>query len=114
LGFPKVARNIAARPPKSRETTHLARFCQSSEVPSVRRGFFAGGQVFRGWPSWSGASLWRVSNHEAFRAAHPSRRGEDVAPHVVDACVSSQPFAASGFRSEERRVGKECRSRWSP
>ena len=26
-------------------------------------------------------------------------------------------FAASGklsFRSEERRVGKECRSRWSP
>ena len=22
--------------------------------------------------------------------------------------------AAAGFRSEERRVGKECRSRWSP
>ena len=25
------------------------------------------------------------------------------------------PFhSASGYRSEERRVGKECRSRWSP
>src|ERR1035437_5297928 len=23
-------------------------------------------------------------------------------------------FAQPGFRSEERRVGKECRSRWSP
>src|SRR3989454_12053343 len=23
-------------------------------------------------------------------------------------------FVALGFRSEERRVGKECRSRWSP
>ena len=23
-------------------------------------------------------------------------------------------FSACGYRSEERRVGKECRSRWSP
>ena len=23
-------------------------------------------------------------------------------------------FERSGYRSEERRVGKECRSRWSP
>ena len=23
-------------------------------------------------------------------------------------------FAVASFRSEERRVGKECRSRWSP
>ena len=23
-------------------------------------------------------------------------------------------LASQGFRSEERRVGKECRSRWSP
>ena len=23
-------------------------------------------------------------------------------------------YAATGWRSEERRVGKECRSRWSP
>ena len=24
------------------------------------------------------------------------------------------PFGYANFRSEERRVGKECRSRWSP
>ena len=36
---------------------------------------------------------------------------------VLDApTVSAQQFAAALFnaRSEERRVGKECRSRWSP
>ena len=36
--------------------------------------------------------------------------------HVI--LVSSGAIAAGfsrlGFRSEERRVGKECRSRWSP
>ena len=29
----------------------------------------------------------------------------DAEPHIVDGRV---------YRSEERRVGKECRSRWSP
>ena len=24
------------------------------------------------------------------------------------------PLSPTGYRSEERRVGKECRSRWSP
>ena len=28
--------------------------------------------------------------------------------------IASAPVVASAFRSEERRVGKECRSRWSP
>src|SRR5579859_8208975 len=38
-------------------------------------------------------------------------------PHVIaSAAKQSRPFACrSGLlRSEERRVGKECRSRWSP
>ena len=33
------------------------------------------------------------------------------------ACVttsSENPHTLGGWRSEERRVGKECRSRWSP
>src|SRR5882762_10955154 len=29
-------------------------------------------------------------------------------------CISSQLDASNKARSEERRVGKECRSRWSP
>ena len=28
--------------------------------------------------------------------------------------VDFDTFSKSDFRSEERRVGKECRSRWSP
>src|SRR2546422_9140411 len=36
-------------------------------------------------------------------------RGTPVAPGAGDTAVT-----ASGVRSEERRVGEECRSRWSP
>src|SRR2546422_10514292 len=32
----------------------------------------------------------------------------------LDAARAAQCFPAHGARSEERRVGKECRSRWSP
>src|SRR5258708_2580707 len=33
---------------------------------------------------------------------------------VVDVSRDPDPVAAARVRSEERRVGKECRSRWSP
>src|ERR1041385_8327594 len=36
---------------------------------------------------------------------------------ILAECIFASTFAhfgASGLRSEERRVGKECRSRWSP
>ena len=33
---------------------------------------------------------------------------------VMEAIAKAKPAAAKGTRSEERRVGKECRSRWSP
>src|SRR3989449_6062498 len=38
----------------------------------------------------------------------------NLAVDDVMAAVSAQLRAALGYRSEERRVGKECRSRWSP
>src|SRR5258705_9060350 len=35
--------------------------------------------------------------------------------HIADHLVpEGEPEALGGVRSEERRVGKECRSRWSP
>src|SRR5690242_3357561 len=45
----------------------------------------------------------------ALRPAH----ADDGSPsgHV---CWSSFTYFSSSLRSEERRVGKECRSRWSP
>ena len=32
----------------------------------------------------------------------------------VGSSVRARAFSSCGKRSEERRVGKECRSRWSP
>src|SRR3712207_8535182 len=42
--------------------------------------------------------------------AGPSFVGSEVSQKVS----SALRLAGSTFRSEERRVGKECRSRWSP
>ena len=38
----------------------------------------------------------------------------DVAIEVIDSIKKSLKEKLIGVRSEERRVGKECRSRWSP
>src|SRR5256885_14183842 len=35
-------------------------------------------------------------------------------PSTLDVLVIRQQLANDSTRSEERRVGKECRSRWSP
>src|SRR5256884_7297988 len=40
--------------------------------------------------------------------------GRAGAPGSYDAFVALLREAAPGLRAEERRVGKECRSRWSP
>src|SRR5256886_12064338 len=47
-------------------------------------------------------------------ASHPRAQG---VVRTSGAVLQSEPIAdgqAVEFRSEERRVGKECRSRWSP
>src|SRR2546430_16785199 len=60
----------------------------------------------------------------------PRERGEEIRRRLVDAGVLQKQLRIVregdrvflptkerldiGFRSEERRVGKECRSRWSP
>jgi len=44
-------------------------------------------------------------------AAYPRREAEDLA--LLEQHATAAAFAPP-VRSEERRVGKECRSRWSP
>src|SRR3989338_3927890 len=38
----------------------------------------------------------------------------NIAFRLIEECVKPLSLALRLFRSEERRVGKECRSRWSP
>src|SRR5574337_752607 len=62
-----------------------------------------------GWlPSWS------TSDGTGTGAGFPVALspGDDVGTRVAAGAWLSS--AAAGIRSEERRVGKECRSRWSP
>src|ERR1022692_2045641 len=46
-------------------------------------------------------------------AALPDRKCLDVL-HLVRECPRETEVIVTDPRSEERRVGKECRSRWSP
>ena|SRR5260221_4878153 len=69
--------------------------------------------------------LWQALLQRTRRVAQFSP-GLLVAAQVADACTAANALRAVGFwqredgakesyhRSEERRVGKECRSRWSP
>src|SRR5256885_10082893 len=69
--------------------------------------------------------------HQAPRPHEDGRAGNDVASSTAPTCRSyrsacgraacipdhrerNQAAKSSELRSEERRVGKECRSRWSP
>ena len=51
-----------------------------------------------------------VHRHDTFVAAQLFHGGR----YVRSGMIGRQPIAPSPIRSEERRVGKECRSRWSP
>src|SRR2546430_17568738 len=60
-------------------------------------------------------------NHSADRSANGTALSRSLAAHPLFRCrerfptdLPDQQFSPSRFRSEERRVGKECRSRWSP
>src|SRR2546429_9409812 len=58
----------------------------------------------------------------AVPSAHPNTSPSPVTfatevlllDHVTSRSARGLPAASFGVRSEERRVGKECRSRWSP
>jgi len=53
---------------------------------------------------------------DAFRLSDQISRNQMVHTFSVNAIASGSPTTClwNVYRSEERRVGKECRSRWSP
>src|SRR5438552_18348454 len=46
--------------------------------------------------------------------SNPRSRLLDPATPKTKSCPGLPPWVTSNVRSEERRVGKECRVRWSP
>ena len=66
----------------------------------------------------SGASIILLSIVEEMHYSNgyerPKVYTEQVRPHLLATARGLLEKAATQLRSEERRVGKECRSRWSP
>ena len=57
----------------------------------------------------------QISKSEPIVAGSAVAAGISVVTIVaILAVVAAAPVVAQATRSEERRVGKECRSRWSP
>src|SRR3712207_9450615 len=105
------------RPPRSTLFPYTTLF--RSQRRGAGRGHSVSSAVVR-------LATWNVNSirSRAERvAAWLDRRDVDVLAVQETKCRDDQfpemPFAALGYevahvRSEERRVGKECRSRWSP
>ena len=55
-----------------------------------------------------------ISNQKQMLEDFARRNGLPNPTHFTDDGISGTRFDRPGFRSEERRVGKECRSRGSP
>ena len=66
------------------------------------------GKVFDKWVVESGSTTLEDANSETTTFIMPD---SEVS---VKATYKNAPVTTYSLRSEERRVGKECRSRWSP
>src|SRR3989475_2675024 len=55
----------------------------------------------------------RTASNRSDRARAPRARSLTARRKLAERSISSTTWPSSS-RSEERRVGKECRSRWSP
>src|SRR3712207_6028080 len=85
-------------------------------------------KVFRPYSGSKEATLrllrpWDIFGHLAFEGEARQRayveavtecKVTKVPKAFVERAIRREPEVAFGLRSEERRVGKECRSRWSP
>ena len=64
--------------------------------------------------------FWQWQNRKAYGKALIFQRRRGIIHHYPEAVAREENDSRNGVlamyekRSEERRVGKECRSRWSP
>src|SRR5689334_24459866 len=71
------------------------------------------GSVVRFDPDWILECVAAAPAEFELVARNPARTVRMGGRHMVFSPTQGPPFVREG-RSEERRVGKECRSRWSP
>ena len=65
--------------------------------------------------TFGGCNFWRKCGDTDNRFVHGTGATDVERMMLFDDCVfHSDVGGAATMRSEERRVGKECRSRWSP
>ena len=55
-----------------------------------------------------------MASEKPFNISPPNKKIETKASNVVEEVIIVRDKVSFIDRSEERRVGKECRSRWSP
>src|SRR2546426_9454373 len=109
----------AGRPvgPTAGDTTRVPeRATDTSTVPAVRpSGRPAVASSDTGRTVWVTSPLYRLgfSTHGARLVSAELLQYQSFAPGDSAKPVQLVP-PGDAFRSEERRVGKECRSRWSP
>src|SRR6266498_4812729 len=84
--------------------------CTSSLFSAAADSGSAGGAA--GWPTAAGPGGGETGTSPA-RKAEVTRLQSMVPPRTVETAAMPSKDKSHG-RSEERRVGKECRSRWSP
>ena len=84
-----------------KRTVMMLTACASLACPAVLRA----GAV----PEWS-----MIAQNSIVGVGHKFPGEAAVYMGIVHAAIYDAAVAVSGGRSEERRVGKECRSRWSP
>src|SRR2546427_11798302 len=87
-------------------------------VEESRRGDPAAGRDRHAGPAWTGAAHdadRRVADGLPGKAGDRAQAGQQALdPTDHQSRPAAVRSAALADRSEERRVGKECRSRWSP
>src|SRR3989441_10514902 len=89
-------------------------------VPAGKRGVgptlsVMGGPVDEGPPIPKDAERWPIHRGTPkFVDLEPKTEVFETGIKVIDLIAPFVKGGKIGLRSEERRVGKECRSRWSP
>src|SRR3712207_7169020 len=68
----------------------------------------------QGWKQVPGASFRAAGSHNVFGTAYVNPHTNRPTPPEDFGLLEAVYVTIKDERSEERRVGKECRSRWSP